>query len=331
VRIVVPFVVGWFVLKPLVVSGWTMGFASMRGDYDFWAAIVAAFADLKTLPAGIFTQTHLWFLYYLALITALTLALRALAIGVVGRREDQFMRRVDSCIAWLTRSPWALPVLVAPTAITLLQMNIWGMDTPDRSLMPSGPVLVVYGGFFCFGWLLDRKPAAMAGVALLSPSRWIGAAVGLATVLLLIDIQMDPGHPQIVAAHRAFVAGYALMMWSLVFLTIGVFGKLCRRTRPWVRYVADSSYWMYLIHLPVVVWLQVAVAEVPVHWSLKLPFVSAVTIALAVLSYDLVVRSTFVGAILNGRRRDRVLLPWVLGKLGWRSPLKLAPIPRNSA
>jgi hypothetical protein len=69
---------------------------------------------------------------------------------------------------------------------------------------------------------------------------------------------------------------------------------------------------MYLIHLPVVVWLQVALAEVPLHWSLKLPFISTITIAVSLLTYDLFVRSTFIGWVLNGRRRDRVMVPWVL-------------------
>src|SRR6185369_3820573 len=32
-RIVVPFVVGWFILRPLVVSGWIMGSASLRGHF----------------------------------------------------------------------------------------------------------------------------------------------------------------------------------------------------------------------------------------------------------------------------------------------------------
>ena len=32
VRIAIPFVVGWFVLRPLIVSGWVMGGESMRGD-----------------------------------------------------------------------------------------------------------------------------------------------------------------------------------------------------------------------------------------------------------------------------------------------------------
>jgi peptidoglycan/LPS O-acetylase OafA/YrhL len=69
---------------------------------------------------------------------------------------------------------------------------------------------------------------------------------------------------------------------------------------------------MYLIHLPVVVWLQVAVAEVPLHWSLKLAFISTMTIAISLLTYDLFVRATFIGWVLNGRRRDRMIATWVL-------------------
>ena len=111
----------------------------------------------------------------------------------------------------------------------------------------------------------------------------------------------------------AYALSYALTMWSLVFLTIGLFKKLCQRPNAFVRYVADSSYWMYLIHLPIVVWLQVAVAELPLHWSIKLAFISTITIATALLTYDLFVRSTFIGWVLNGRRRDRVMAPWVLG------------------
>lgn len=54
VRIGVPFVVGWFLLKPLLISGWIMGFASLRGDYDFWGAVSEGVASLRTLPSGLF-------------------------------------------------------------------------------------------------------------------------------------------------------------------------------------------------------------------------------------------------------------------------------------
>jgi peptidoglycan/LPS O-acetylase OafA/YrhL len=96
-------------------------------------------------------------------------------------------------------------------------------------------------------------------------------------------------------------------MWSLVGLTIGLFRALATRPRAWIRYVADSSYWMYLVHLPVVVWLQVAVAEVELNWWLKLAGVCVATIAIALITYDLFVRSTIIGQVLNGRRQERAL------------------------
>jgi glucan biosynthesis protein C len=310
-RIVVPFVVGWFILRPLVVSGWIMGSASLRGDVDIWAGLVGGFQSLSTLPAGIFAGSHLWFLYYLVLITTLVLAARGL-LAATGSWHIGMVRRADAFVAWLANSPVSLLILAVPTAAALWFMRFWGMDTPDRSLLPHLPALVIYGGFFVFGWMLNRQRELIAQFARLTPQRWIVAGLGIAAILLLGEIERDPGHPRYVAAHVAYAVCYALTMWSLVFLTIGVFRRLCPRPNAFVRYVADSSYWMYLIHLPAVVWLQIAVAELPLHWSLKLAFISTMTIAVSLLTYDLFVRSTFIGWVLNGRRRDRVMAAWVL-------------------
>jgi len=313
VRLGVPFTVGWFILQPLIVSGWIMGAASLRGDYDYWAGIRGGFATLRQLPAGLFTGSHLWFLYYLLLVTGLWLVLR-LAVVAVTRAlggEPALARlrsRLDAAAGWLARSDWGLPLQVLPTAAALWGMRFWGMDTPDQSLRLHLPVLAVYGGFFALGWVFGRQsPETIAAFGRITVSRVLLLAASLIASLKLNGIQTDPGHPHFTAAHVGFVLGYATLMWTLVSLTLGVFRKICSQSRPVIRYVADSSYWMYLVHLPVVVWLQVAVAEVPVHWSLKLGFVSAATVALALLTYDLFVRSTWLGQILNGRRRDRVL------------------------
>lgn len=313
-RIVVPFIVGWFILRPLVVSGWIMGSASLRGDYDFWLGIREGFKNLGTLPAGIFTGTHLWFLYYLAMITGLTLVLRAL-VRATGSWHVTLGRYTDTFIAWLANSRLSLLVLAMPTAAALWFMRYWGMDTPDQSLQPHIPALTVYGGFFFLGWLLGRQRELIASFSRLTAMRWILAGASLAAIHYLSRFQLDPTHPYHTAARLVFVLGYALAMWSLVFLTIGIFRKFCARPRPWIRYVADSSYWMYLIHLPVVVWLQVAVAEVEVNWSIKLAGISVLTVALALLTYDLFVRSTWVGWLLNGRKSPGVVVPFFLGKL----------------
>jgi peptidoglycan/LPS O-acetylase OafA/YrhL len=262
----------------------------------------------------------LWFLHYLALITALALVLRSVSV-LLGERGAVFVRGVDAACARLTGSWWRLPVLVAPTAVALWFMRQWGMDTPDQSLVPHLPVTLVYFGFFGFGWMLGRQPGLVAPLVRLSPAHWIAAFAGIVTTLAFAAVQGTPSHPRYDLAHAAFVAGYALMMWSLVFLTLGVFRRLCggepagaadrarepSRWRAATRYVADSSYWLYLAHLPVVVWLQVAFAEFALPWWAKLGAISAITLAVLLVSYDLFVRSTAIGRILNGRRRERVL------------------------
>jgi peptidoglycan/LPS O-acetylase OafA/YrhL len=326
VRILVPFVVGWFLLRPLLVSGWIMGNASLRGDVDIRAGLLGGIQSLSTLPTGIFTGSHLWFLYYLAMVTALTLAGRRL-LAASGSLGNALRRLGDAIVAWLAASPFSPLFLAIPTAAALGFMHSWGMDTPDKSLRPHLPALAIYGGFFVFGWMLGRQRERIIALARLTPMRLILAGIGAITILTLGRIEGDPAHRHYVVIHVAYSLGYALTMWSLVFLTLGLFRIVCRRSNPAVRYVADSSYWMYLIHLPIVVWLQVAVAELPLHWSLKLAIISGATIAIGLLSYDLIVRSTFIGHVLNGRRRQRML--------SFQRPCKpptptLGPLSRNS-
>lgn len=304
-RIVVPFAVGWFILRPLIVSGWIMGSASLHGDYNFWIGIRGGFQSLDALPKGIFSGTHLWFIYYLAMITGVTLILRGL-IKSIGSWHVAVVRRIDALVAWLAHSPFSLLVLAVLTAVALWFMRYWGMDTPDQSLEPHLPVLAIYGGGFFLGWLLGRQRELIVQFTRLTLHRWVVAALAIASFQYLGQFQFDLGHPYYRTAHAAYVLGYALAMWSLVVLTIGIFRKFCAQPHPGIRYLADSSYWLYFVHLPLVVWLQVAVAEVPFHWSLKLAFISILTIALALLSYDCFVRSTWIGALLNGGCRDRV-------------------------
>ena len=313
-RIGVPFVVGWFILRPLMVSGWIMGSASLRGHVDVPAGLLGGFLSLSTLPKGLFVGSHLWFLYYLAMVTALTLAVRGL-VQTTGAWKAVVLRRADGLVVWLANSPVSPMILAIPTATALWFMKFWGMDTPDQSLVPQLPVFVVHGSAFVLGWMLSRQGGMISQITRLTLPRWIMAGLGIVAMLLTGDIERDPGNPHNVAAHVVYAVGYGLTLWSMAFLTLGVFRKLFARSNAFVRYVADSSYWMYLFHLPVVVWLQVAVAELPLHWSFKLALITLATIGLSLLTYDLFVRSTFIGWILNGRRRERVMLPWLFASL----------------
>lgn len=320
-RIVIPFLAGWFLLRPLLISGWIMGGASLRGDVDITAGLVGGVHSLASLPDGLFTGTHLWFLYYLTVITAGFLTLRAV-LTVRERCHAKLAGLVDAAVGWLARSPLAVFVLAAPTALCVWFMRNWGMDTPDQSLVPQLPVLVIYGGSFALGWALQRNADLLTALTRLSPAAMLVGIVSLALAVWLSDFQANPGHLRFQAAHVGFVAAYGVMMWSLVLLTIGAFRMMIRRPSVTVRYLADSSYWLYLLHLPVVVWLQVAFAELPMHWTLKLASISGLTIGVSLLLYDVGVRPTVIGALLNGRRKPSAL--WARLRPSKREPA-LAP------
>lgn len=306
VRIGIPFVIGWFLLRPLLVSAWIMGAESMRGDVNIPAALSAGYASLGELPANLFVGTHLWFLYYLGLVTLVVLALRYL-LNLHAPLQRALSGLADTVIAWVSSGPGAVLAVSVPSACCLWFMSHWGMDTPDKSLVPQLPVLLVYSGFFLFGWLLHRTPGMIERFTRISWGKTALCLVATVSAVGLAGFEMNPGRAYYALFKAAFAVSYAVMMWSLIALTIGLFKRFFDRPSAVVRYVADSSYWLYLVHLPIVLWLQITVAEWPLHWSLKLSGISLATIVVSVLMYDLFVRSTFIGATLNGKRKARVL------------------------
>ena len=314
-RVALPFALGWFVLYPAIVSGWVVGAQSLTGDVDVLAALRAGLQAFEALPSALWTGTHLWFLYYLLLAQAGVLALRGAADlagvhSVAGRWADATMSRLigASWIGWL--------VLALPVGAALWFMDGWGMDTPDRSLRLHLPALLIYGGFCLFGWLLHRHPEFVHRFAAITPGRLLVAVGCIAVALALTDYQYEIGHPQWSWIRGGFIAAYAVMMWALVAVTLGLAKRMLDRPNAVVRYISDASYWLYLVHLPIVVWLQVVFAEWPLHWSLKLPAISLITIALSLLAYDLLVRDTWIGTTINGRRKPRVLFrrTWSRGR-----------------
>lgn len=305
-RIAIPFIIGWFLLRPVLVSGWIMGAESMRGDANIVNALKAGFASLGDLPKDLLVGTHLWFLYYL-LFTSLGVVLLRYLIGLYQPMQQKLVQLADATTRWLCSSGFAIVVIALPTAGCLWFMSHWGMDTPDKSLLPMVPVSLIYGGFFLFGWLVHRQASLMERFARLTWGKFALCVLAIIATNLLSDFQMKLSHPYYNLLKTGFVLSYAIMMWSLVSLSIGLFRRFFDRPSKRVRYLADASYWLYLIHLPIVIWLQIAFAELPFHWSIKLLSISALTICIAILFYDAFVRATFIGAVLNGKRKSRIL------------------------
>jgi peptidoglycan/LPS O-acetylase OafA/YrhL len=86
---------------------------------------------------------------------------------------------------------------------------------------------------------------------------------------------------------------------------IGLFRSCLSQQKSWIRYLSDSSYWLYVAHLPLVVILQSSVVDLPWNSFGKLSAISILSILLLLVSYQLLVRNTWIGRLLNGPRQAK--------------------------
>jgi peptidoglycan/LPS O-acetylase OafA/YrhL len=175
-----------------------------------------------------------------------------------------------------------------------------GIASPDAGLSPKLVPMLAFGTAFVFGWLLHRRSELLSVLK----QRWVLhlAVAGVLTGLSLWLVELESGAA---AVKLVYAASFTLAAWNWIFGIVGAALRFCSAESSVRRYLADASYWMYLAHLPLVFALQMIVRDWPVHWSIKFPLVVGTAVALLLLSYHYVVRSTYIGEILNGRRYTR--------------------------
>jgi peptidoglycan/LPS O-acetylase OafA/YrhL len=90
--------------------------------------------------------------------------------------------------------------------------------------------------------------------------------------------------------------------WTLTFGLVGFFRDVFSTESKAMRYISDSSYWLYLAHLPLIMLAQFFVQDVPAPALVKFLFVCVVVNGVLLLSYHWFVRYTPIGTLLNGKR-----------------------------
>lgn len=98
---------------------------------------------------------------------------------------------------------------------------------------------------------------------------------------------------------------YALAVWAWTPSLTGAAVRLLGAERPAIRYLVDSSYWIYIVHIPVLAALQVLAHSFALPPLIKYGLTLNVLVLLLLLSYVLPIRHSFMGRWLNGRSH-----PW---------------------
>jgi glucan biosynthesis protein C len=289
---------------PLLL-GWPLVFASILA-VGTWAANGAHGPATPPPPWPTFPKfplTHLWFLYVLLEFYIAVLVLRA---GVVMVDKTGRLRRfIDNLVGLVMRNPLAPVFLAVPVGIAFAADPKWlmwfGVKTPDSSLVTNAQAWIGYGTAFGFGWLLHRQMALIR----MMEQRWILNLL-FAIGLIAVSIAIASAAPLLpISDYVTKLSGaacYALATWTATFAVIGLALRFLSGFSAARRYIADASYWIYIIHLPIVMALQVAVSHLDWPWPVKFVAILAVAFPLLFASYQLLVRYSVIGAVLNGRR-----------------------------
>ena len=288
-RVGLPLAVGCVTIVPLTAWVWIV-----TSDYDLArdfpaetpVIVMAAFVWLFTWLESFH---HLWFLWHLLWLVGVFALLVRLGVTFTHRW------------AW-----WAWWALVPLTLLAQFTMQWFGADT-STGLLIAPNVLAYYAIFFLFGAYLFQRGVTVP--------KWWAAAVPPA-LLVLYPLAMallrwaaktyDAGNED--TAGAIWLLGSVVQVaytWLMCFGLMGLFRWIAATERPWVRYVSDSTYWLYLVHLPLVGVGQRLAVDWDVSVHLKFALIIVVVTLVLLASYHVGVRHTTIGAYLNGPRRRR--------------------------
>ena len=95
----------------------------------------------------------------------------------------------------------------------------------------------------------------------------------------------------------------AIWLWS--FALIGLVMRYLPAQNPTLRYLSDSSYWVYLLHFPATIGFGALLCGLEWPALAKMGLNIAATTVLCLVTYRLFVRHTAISQLLNGRRHAR--------------------------
>lgn len=270
-RILVPFVLAWPIVWWALSASTDWALANVQHPSPL-LGILQVWMQLPDPPRMPPSTAHLWFLYYLLLFGVLHWVVRTLELGRAGQ--------------WLlARHPaWVLlglPVLILPALI-----SVSAPHPAPESFLPQFWAIVFYGAFFAFGTQLHAEQAWLQRCRPLLPWLLAGCALGYAAFLWQLGGEAQAQESWPVAALEA-----CLSVWmTIACLLAGE--RLLARPNAVMFFLARRSYWIYLVHLPLLFILQFLLMDYDWHWGFKYLLSVGGTLAISLLGYEVFVRHT---------------------------------------
>ena len=281
------FLAGFFsslILERRGQSGFLMNRSKRLGlVFLIFAPTVAPLTFIASDSTQPFGLQHLWFIYYLLIISALFYLLTFLKV------PDWLSKLQAKVGVWISdpRMLWC-----ASLALFLIPgiLDDSARIRTSESLIPDPSLLVFYGLFFALGVTLFKAGAfGLEALARRAPALLL---IGL----IAAQIAFGWGINDAVGFVNIFCAYVAA--FYLAFGVIGIFLRFVKSENKVWTYLRSTSYWVYLVHLPIVFGLLRLCGEFKLQSFVAVPLTFLATMALSLLSYEILVRRTPLSKIV---------------------------------
>jgi len=282
-RIVIPFLFGLVLLVPIVLSMFSISNYSEFSLLQLDVLKQSYFSGWRLGIENFFPTAHLWFLYYLILFYTLTIFFKKFLLKI------KFFSIVYLFVG----------IFVSITC--MFYMNRWIVDNPI-TLVPEIPSFIHYFCFFLIGFFVYNSEKLYSSLKIYANKILIiGIVFGVLSIVPQLWFTKTNLSYYIIIKSSAIV----LSCSAIYFLTIGIWGyfsKLEIKDSKILRYFTDSSYWVYLSNMPLVVMFHISFLPLEMSLYMKFIFSFIGALTLSFLTYEFLVRYTFIGGILNKRR-----------------------------
>lgn len=293
-RIALPFMLFWPVIFALTgVLAMLYVHRAERGYLGLSAEVIPSVPH-----APLINTLHLWFLYQLMGLALLTFA----ALWLAPRLPQSLRDGTTAAFRLLGERAWGGAVLALPLGLIGAQYPV-GILTVTGSFTPPLAEWLHHGLFYAFGYFLYVHRDSLLALYTAQATRYAvaGALLCLVSLGLLKQVQLHPDTTSL--ALRVLTAwAYNAASWLWSFALIGLALRHLNRQSAVLRYMADSSYWVYLVHMLGTIGVGALLYGAPLPAEVKMLLNIAATTAMGIATYQLFVRNTMVGQLLSGKR-----------------------------
>jgi len=265
---------------------------------DSFAPQAKAEEDILTMLMYMPIFHHLWFLWYLCCLVA-AFSLWALAADKLKLTFPRWLIMPPVCFLWL------LPLTYFFQNQMGYEPGSFGPDTAT-GLIPVPAIIGFYAIFFFYGaWYYDCDDSKGE----LGKYWWFSLPIAQ---FLIHPIGLEFASGEFGFRHElASIEHYRLLsvlfqiayVWLMTTGCLGMFRKFFNHESKRMRYISDSSYWLYIAHIPLLFLLQYLTSTLEVSALIKAPMTILICSALLLISYEYCVRYTPLGTLLNGAKR----------------------------